>query len=172
MASRLVGWVGVAVIVVMTGCFDFTGICGRQDESSVRIYLVNDSTTHVVAPKLGVCPVGMTTEPHYFVDPIPNIQPGESVVYTTRQIAGNHGVCTNADPAFSIGLCGWSYGTCTCAMTHVAQKFGGQIGFQFNCGDTIILRWTDTGGAGGTWTSEGLTAAGNAAPTADFQIVP
>ena len=59
-------------------------------------------------------------------------------------------------------------------MTYVGMPDGppymGVIGVQFNCGDTIELRWSNcaTGGGEGTWTSTVIPAAGNPQPTEAF----
>jgi hypothetical protein len=172
MARRFVGTVAAfAGVLMAAGCVDFTPLCSSLDDSSVRVYLINDSNSFLVSPKLGVCPNGLSTEPHFFIDP-PVLRPGEVARYTTRQIAGTQGDCSEAGSAFSIGLCGWGFGSCSCSMTQIAKRYGGQIGTQFHCGDTILLRWTDAGETGGTWTSEVLPATGNEPPTADFQIIP
>jgi len=151
------------------GCADLLSLLASSDGTIVRIRLINDSVTQYVAPNLGVCPNGMASTPHYFVTPTPVIAPGREATYTTRQIAGADGSCSAAATDLEIGLCGWEHGASEAELTSVGTRFGGKIGFQFGCGDTVILRWSDAGGDDGTWTSEVEPAAGNDTPTADFQ---
>lgn len=146
---------------------------GACDEgSSARIRLVNASADQYVAPNVGVCPNGMAAAPHYFAYPTPMLGPGEEITYTSRQIAGIDGDCGTYSTNFAVGLCGWQYGASPDALSSATRRFGGQIGFQFHCGDTITLRWTETGEGGGTWTSEVEPAAGNPTPTVEFQEIP
>ena len=153
----------------MLGIMDLLGGC--QPHSYIRLWLVNDSKTKYVSPHPGLCPQGLTTLPHYFVDQRPVLAPGESKSYTTVEMAGAEGLCVNR-PDFMIGLCGWNYGDDPANLTGCSDRYGGQIGYQFNCGDTVILHWTDSGAATGTWTSEVLPANGNPAPSAPFQMLP
>lgn len=140
--------------------------------SVVRLYLVNTSAAKFVSPNPGICPQGIEeSTTHRFLAEPPVIGPGEAVTYTTWQIAGANGLCGDADPSFSVGLCGWKFGDAADNLTLQAEKFGGQIGYQFNCGDTVILRWADTGPACGTWASEVLTAPGNNPPTMSFMTI-
>ncbi len=162
---------GVALLILigmMGGCLP----APSDSTDVIRIYLVNDSNTHYVSPNLGVCPNGMGFTPHYFVNPPPVIAPGRAVCYTTTDLAGTQGNCSSTNPLFAIGLCGWSYGPTAEGLSSHSQKYGGQIGVQFHCRDTVILRWTDGLLTGGTWNSEILTSPGNPKPSASFQIVP
>jgi hypothetical protein len=151
------------------GCADLFPFLACGEESVVEIRLMNDSATQFVAANLGVCPNGMANEPHYFVDAPHVLAPGEEVTYTTRQVAGLAGNCLIFSSDFMIGLCGWEYGSSAEELTAVATRYGGQIGFQFSCGDTVILRWSEAGETGGAWTSEVQPAPGNDAPVAEFQ---
>jgi hypothetical protein len=150
-------------------CAEWFPVLACGDGSVVEIRLVNESDTEYVAGNLGVCPNGMAVEPHYFIDSPPVLAPGEEVSYTTGQVAGLGGNCLVYTTDFMIGLCGWQYGPSADELTAVATRYGGQIGFQFSCGDTVILRWSDTGAAGGAWTAEVQPAAGNSTPVAEFQ---
>ncbi|MEK6643556.1 MAG: hypothetical protein AAB385_05695 [Planctomycetota bacterium] len=161
----------IFVLFLIAGCVNELLMLAAQDPGSVRVYLVNGSSTRFVAPNLGLCPQGLETLPHNFVTEPPVIGPGQSVSYTTRQLAGASGDCSSASPSFMVGLCGWSYGNAADSLTRFDQKYGGQIGMQFNCGDTVILRWTDGGPDCGTWSSEVLSAPGNTVPTAQFQQI-
>ncbi len=166
LASTLTGWLG---------CIPAGQNCPCQTESTIRIWLVNKSETNYVAPVLKVCPKGMISEPHFTVDPVPKIAPRQVLLYTTTKIAGDQGDCSQADPNFMLGICGWTYGTCTCGMKQADVRYGGQIGVQFNCGDTVILRWSDDPNdpnAAGSWESEVLPAAGNPEPNAAFMTLP
>ena len=145
--TAIVGTLGAA------GCADLWTLLASGEEGIVQIRFVNDSATETVAPNVGVCPNGMASEPHYFLDSPPVIAPGEEVTYTTWQIAGLGGNCLFYSTDFMIGLCGWQYGPSADDLTAVETRYGGQIGFQFSCGDTVILRWSDAGEAGGAWTS-------------------
>jgi hypothetical protein len=139
-----------------------------EPQGIVQITLANDSATQYVAPNLGVCPQGMATLPHYFVPAAPVLAPGAEVTYTTDQIAGSDGNCRAFSTEFTVGLCGWSYGASATTMTAADSRLRGIIGAQFNCGDTVILHWSDSGDAGGTWTSEVQPAIGNPTPTEAF----
>lgn len=142
------------------------------DGAAVRLYLVNTSANKFVSPNPGICPQGIEeSTTHRFLAEPPVIGPGEAVTYTTWQIAGANGLCKNADANFSVGLCGWKFGDSVDNLTLQAEKFGGQIGYQFNCGDTVILRWSDSGPACGTWTSEVLSAPGNVTPSMPFMTI-
>lgn len=170
----------LAAALMTTSCAQLTNLAdllagiaaGSCDEtSSVRIRLVNTSADQFVAPNVGVCPNGMAASPHYFAHPTPVLGPGEEITYTSCQIASIDGNCDTFSTDFAVGLCGWRYGASTDALTSATRRFGGQIGFQFSCGDTIILRWTDSGNDGGTWTSEVEPATGNTTPAVDFQEI-
>lgn len=158
------------VTAPFAGCLDFLSPCQLDETNTVRIRLVNNSETQYVSPNLGVCPNGMSQSPHHFVTPPPVLGPGEEMVYTSGEIGSCDGDCATYSTAFMIGLCGWSHGTSQDQLAAVNSPWGGQIGVQFNCGDTVTLRWTDAGDAGGTWSSEVETATGNAAPTAAFEF--
>ena len=164
---------GLAVVGLVAGCevANFLGLNGLEKNTYIRIYLVNDSATYTVSPKPGLCPQGLENLPHYFAVESPLLAPGESISYTTVQLAGLEGYCAGLDN-FMIGLCGWKFGTDPAALTSCSDRYGGAIGVQFNCGDTVILRWTDMGGANGVWTSEILPAQGNPVPTTAFQPLP
>ncbi len=167
--SRVVVVAALGTACLGTTCVQFLAPCGET--STVTVKLINDSSTDTVAPNLGFCPNGMANQPHYFVSTPPVLGPGEEITYTACQIAGGYGNCDTYSTDFMVGLCGWQYGASAENLTATANRFGGQIGAQFFCGDTVTLRWTDTGATGGTWTSEVATATGNAAPTADFQAL-
>jgi len=164
---------GIAILLVFSGGCGWEGLFGGPDAgATVRLYLVNSSTAKFVSPNPGICPQGIgDSSSHRFLEERPVIGPGEAVSYTTWEIAGENGICREADASFSVGLCGWKYGDAADSLETQAQKYGGQIGVQFNCGDTVILRWSDSGPACGTWTSEVLTAPGNAAPTMAFMVI-
>jgi len=141
--------------------------------TTLSITLSNDSCSTYISPKLGVCPKGMTELPHYFVDPPAILAPGESVTYTTDQVAGAaDGDCSSFPTTFTVGIPGWGYGPTSNPdlMTYVETRFVGFIGTQFHCGDTIILHWSNcaAGGGAGFWTSEVVAAPGNPTPTASF----
>lgn len=159
------------VLLLFAGCVNELLMIAAQDAGSVRVYLVNESTAKFVSPNLGLCPQGLETLPHSFVTTPPIIAPGQAVSYTTRELAGTAGDCSAASPDFMVGLCGWSYGDSAESLTRFDMKYGGQIGMMFNCGDTVILRWTDGGADCGTWSSEVLTRPGNATPTVEFQQI-
>jgi hypothetical protein len=164
----------VVAAVYSAGCTDLLNLfslAGLDAQQGVRIYLVNSSTSKFVSPNPGLCPQGIENQGHSFLSESPVIAPGQAVTYTTVQIGGDTGVCASADPSFMIGLCGWRFGVDSANLSQCTQKFGGQINVQFQCGDTVILRWTDGGGENGTWSSEVLTAPGNAAPTMAFQTI-
>jgi len=142
-----------------------------SEETMVTVRLINDSTSQYVAPNLGFCPLGMATQPHFFVASPPVLGPGEEATYTSCELAGVYGNCQTYNSDFMTGLCGWAYGTNQEQLSQTIRRFGGQIGAQFNCGDTIILRWTEAGEAGGTWTSEVEPATGNPQPQTPFQAL-
>lgn len=159
----MVAWFAVS------GCDDQCLFCAAQDEGAVTVRLINDSAAQHVSPNLGVCPNGMAAQPHVFVDPLPVLGPGEEITYTTTGIAGSQGDCLRYTTDFMIGLCGWQYGASADDLVNGGRPYGGQIGFQFQCGDTVILRWLDDGEEGGEWTSEVETAPGNEPPAGEFQ---
>lgn len=136
----------------------------------VRIKVVNDSVRQFVSPVIAVCPNGIQNEPHHFVQTPAVLAPGESITYTTTEIGGSDGNCQTFNTNFMLGVCTWEFGSTRETLTPATnQRFGGQIGFQFECGDTVILHWLDTDETGGSWTAEVLTAPGNQAPSAPFQ---
>ena len=154
------------------GCsIDWLPFWPNLDASSVRVYLINDSTTQYVAPNLGLCPQGLANPPHSFLDAPPILAPGEAIGYSMWRIGGAAGLCIGDCPDYMVGLCGWWYGPDSEVANRIDRKFGGQISLQFQCGDTILLRWTDAGAEGGVWSSSVLTAPGNDPPTADFQEI-
>jgi hypothetical protein len=159
------------VVLVVSGTL-LCGGCPFQPQPDpatiVRIKLVNDSQAQYVQPHLRVCPLGMATDPHYPLANPPILAPGQSATYTTAQIAGDDGNCQTFSTDFMLGLCGWGYGTNRNNLSDTGQRYGGQIGYQFWCGDTVILHWTDDGGPG-IWTSEVQSAVGNEPPVAPFQ---
>lgn len=158
--------------IVAAGC-DVQSMLPLPDSGAVvRLYLVNTSTNKFVSPNPGICPQGIEeSTSHRFLDAPPVLAPGTAVSYTTWQIAGFDGLCGDADPTFAVGLCGWKFGDAADQLELQPEKFGGQIGYQFACGDTVILRWSDSGPACGTWTSEVLTAPGNAPPSMAFMTI-
>jgi hypothetical protein len=139
--------------------------------TTLTINVFNDSCATYISPRLGVCPNGMAQPPHYFVEPPPVITPGQSVSYTSDQIAGAvDGDCSTFS-GLVVGIPGWGYGPTSNpdTMTYVETRFVGLVGVQFHCGDTINLRWSNcTTGGEGTWTSEVIPAPGNPDPTAPF----
>jgi hypothetical protein len=163
------------VVLGLAGCTDQMAAqlasLQASNTNALRVYLVNKSTTKFVSPKLGLCSTGLDNLPHDFIQDPPVLAPGQAVSYSSLQISSDRGNCSTAGDQFMIGLCGWKYGDSATNLTSYPQRYGGQIGFQFQCGDTIILRWNDGGPDCGAWTSEVLTAPGNAAPTADFQLI-
>jgi hypothetical protein len=163
--------VAVFLLLVLTRCTDQILMMGASDPASVRLYLVNESENLYLSPNPGLCSQGLTAGPHRFLEVRPILAPAEAVSYTTRQIGGAEGVCTGERPDFMVGLCGWSFGSSPDQMTEINVQYGGQIGHQFNCGDTVILRWVDAGPAGGAWSSECLTAPGNMPATMEFQSI-
>ena len=70
----------------------------------VRIKLVNDSERQFVSPNVAVCPNGITDPPHHFVEVPPVLGPGESITYTTEELAGTDGNCQTFSTNFMIGL--------------------------------------------------------------------
>jgi hypothetical protein len=147
-----------------------------QDDThptTLKITLYNDSCGTYIAPKLGVCPNSMAQPPHYFAEPPPVIVPGQSVTYTTDQLAGaTDGSCVDYPTTFTVGIPGWGYGPTSNpdTMTYVETRFVGLIGVQFSCGDDVNLHWSNctTGGGEGVWTSEVIPGPGNPEPTAPF----
>jgi hypothetical protein len=168
MMVRMAGTIlAVAVSAPWTGCLERFNP-NADDEASVRVTLVNGSSTQYVSPNLGVCPMGMATPPHYFVTPAPVLAPGQQITYSTDQIAGASGNCQTFATDFTIGLCGYSYGASAEGLTAIEGPYRGIIGTHFNCGDTVVLTWSDAGSAQGSWTSEVQPAAGNPTPTEAF----
>lgn len=161
----------VAILLLTGGCTEQWFSLFASDPGSVRVYLVNTSASRLVAGNLGLCSLGLENQPHRFIEQPPVLAPGESYALTTRQIGGAEGDCTNASPQFMIGLCGWRFGDTVESLQLQDQKFGGQIGYQFHCGDTVILRWADGGPDCGTWASEVLSAPGNPQPSQPFQTI-
>jgi len=157
-------------VLVASGCADLFGTL-LSAGPMVRIKLVNDSERQFVSPNVAVCPNGITDPPHHFVEVPPVLGPGESITYTTEELAGTDGNCQTFSTNFMIGLCTWHFGPARDDLTTSEQRFGGQIGVQFQCGDTVILHWLDTDEAGGTWTAEVVTAPGSEPPTASFQLL-
>lgn len=158
-----------AAAVSGSDCLQSLFPCG--EDATITVRLINDSTSQSVAPNLGFCPLGMATQPHFFVATPPVLGPGEEITYTSCEIAGAYGNCQTYNSDFMTGLCGWEYGANQAQLSQTIRRFGGQIGVQFNCGDTIILRWTEAGEAGGTWTSEIEPATGNPQPQTAFQAL-
>lgn len=154
--------------IACDSAFDFFGV---PSATTLRLYLVNESTTRYVSPNPGLCAEGLEAGTKRFLDVPPVIAPGEAVSYTSFEIGGQDGICSGDNPQFMIGLCGWKHGASAEDLSPCSKRYGGQIGFQFQCGDTIILRWTDAGDIDGTWTSEILSALGNGPPAADFQYI-
>jgi len=165
---------GIAGVVLLTGA----GCPGPADQdapppTAIKITLFNDSCGTYLAPKFGVCPNGMTQEPHHFVNPPAVVAPGESVTYTSDQVAGaTDGNCVAFPTVFTAGIPGWGYGPTSNpdTMTYVDTRYIGIIGIQFHCGDTVNLHWSNcaTGSGEGTWTSEVIPGVGNPEPTAPF----
>lgn len=162
----------VALAAVLGACGAFPHGLDRFERGFVRIYLVNTSTTKFVAPNPGLCPEGLQNLPHFFVRTPPLLAPGESVSISTLELAGPRGACCGDPADFMIGLCGWKYGTDPDNLATCADRYGGALGMQFRCGDTVILRWTDVGAEIGVWSSEVLTARGNAPTTQPFMALP
>jgi hypothetical protein len=151
-----------------SGCADvFSTLVGVQPV--VQIKVVNDSERQTVSPNIAVCPNSIEQPPHYFVDIPPVLGPGESITYTTEELAGSDGNCRTFNTSFMLGICTWQFGPTRDDMTTVDQRFGGRIGSQFQCGDTVILHWLDTDEVGGSWTAEVVPARGNQPPSASFQ---
>ncbi len=173
MSRKTVGCVtALSLILVGTSCEGLLQLLPQIDGASVKLILINDSATKHVSPNPGLCPQGLDVQTHAFLDPRPLLAPGERIAVSTFQLAGFDGLCSDADPSFMIGLCGWHHGEDPANLTQCTEQYGGQIGFQFHCGDTVILRWTDEGGPDGTWTSEVVPATGNAPPMMAFQLMP
>ncbi len=160
----------LAGVFACTGCKDWFNVV-LDSRSTVRIKLVNTSETQFVRPNIGVCPNGMALPPHHFMASPPVLAPGEEITLTTGELGGADGNCITFSTNFMIGMCDWQYGPAADDLASAGKRYGGQIGFQFRCGDTVILRWSDEGEAGGTWTSEVETATGNEPPAADFQLL-
>jgi hypothetical protein len=162
-------FIGVACAAALSGstCLQLLTPC--TEDAMVTVRLINDSATQSVSPNLGFCPNGMANVPHHFVSSPPVLGPGEEATYTSCEVAGSFGNCRSFGADFAIGLCGWRYGADQAQLTQASRRFGGQITHQFNCGDTVILRWTDAGDSGGAWASEVQAGAGNTQPGAAFQ---
>ena len=166
---RIVGLLAVLAALGAGGCANLLEAL-RIPQPLVRIKVVNDSVRQTVRPNIAVCPNGIESEPHHFVRTPPVLGPGESITYTTAEIAGTDGNCQTFDTNFMLGVCTWEFGDSRETLAPAAaQRFGGQIGFQFQCGDTVILHWLDTDEVGGSWTAEVITAIGNQLPSAPFQ---
>ena len=158
------------VLPAVAGCPGLWPVTPPTGDETVQVRLINDSATQYVAPNLGVCPNGMANQPHHFVETPPVLAPGEEITYSAGELAGSGGNCVTFATDFMVGLCGWLYGADGEELDSVERRFGGQIGFQFSCGDTIILRWSEAGeDESGTWTSEVEPAAGNDPPEVPFQ---
>ncbi len=166
-ASRLLTVAACVAVLSGATCLQFLVPCTEQAMVTVR--LINDSAAQSVSPNLGFCPNGMASQPHFFVGAPPVLGPGEEATYTSCEVAGSFGNCQSFSADFMVGLCGWRFGADQAQLAQVPRRFGGAIGQQFSCGDTIILRWSDAGGNGGAWTSEVQPAAGNSPPAAAFQ---
>lgn len=162
----------MSLVLVGAGCEGLLLLLPPIDAASVKLVLINDSATKYVSPNPGLCPQGLDTGPHSYLASRPLLAPGARVTITTFQLAGFDGLCVDADPSFMIGLCGWHHGDDPANLTQCSNQYGGQIGYQFHCGDTVILRWTDEGGPDGTWTSEVVSATGTAPPMMAFQLMP
>ncbi len=164
--------VGMAVLagLGLSGCANLLATLVGT-EPLVRIKVVNDSARQFVSPNIAVCPNGITQPPHHFVEVPAVLAPGESITYTTEEIAGTDGNCRTFTTDFMLGICTWQFGSTRDDLATADQRFGGQIGFQFQCGDTVILHWLDTDETGGSWTAEIITAPGNQVPTAPFQAL-
>jgi len=168
MTRRAIGeTLAVLLGLPLVGCLEWLSP-GPTEVGTVQVRLINDSSTQYVAPNLGVCPYGMATPPHYFVNPAPVLGPGEEITYTTDQLAGDEGNCLVFTTDFTIGLCGYSYGTQADSLTPVEGPYRGLIGVHFSCGDTVVLRWSDAQDQQGAWSSEVEPAPGNPQPTEDF----
>jgi hypothetical protein len=169
-------------LALLGGCPALTGADPNAAQSTaLTITLFNDSCGTYIAPKFGVCPLGMAQQPHYFVEPPALLAPGQSVSYTTDQVAGaTDGDCSAFSSDFTVGVPGWGYGPTSNpdTMTYVGMPDGppyvGIIGTQFHCGDTIELHWSNCaeGGGAGSWTSEVIPAQGNPAPSEPFGPPP
>lgn len=160
----------VAWSTMTLGCVELVNLLPIEG-ASVKLILMNNSSSRYVSPNPGLCPQGLDSGGHAFLETPPIIAPGQSVTLTTFQIAGLSGLCSSADPTFMVGLCGWKHGEGPENLSQCTQRYGGQIGFQFNCGDTVILRWTDSGGVDGVWTSEVQPAQDNPLPDLTFQLM-
>lgn len=171
MAKRFVG-ATILLATISAGCMELTNLIPQIGAASVKLVIYNDSTSKFVSPKPGLCPQGLEVQTHSFLANPPVIAPGGSATVTTLDIGGLDGICIASDPSFMVGFCGWKFGEDPNNLAACTQQYGGQIGFQFNCGDTLIMRWTDTGGESGTWTTQVQPAAGNPTPTQQFQVLP
>lgn len=169
--TRIIGQllIGAACAAAVSGVTCLQLFIPCTEDAMITVRLINDSATQSVAPNLGFCPNGMVAQPHFFVSSPPVLGPGEEATYTSCEVAGSFGNCRSFSTEFMIGLCGWQYGADGAQLTQVSRRFGGAIGQQFTCGDTVILRWSDAGNNGGTWASEVQPAPGNSQPAAAFQ---
>ena len=186
---RVCVYVGLSTVSLAllsgAGCPGVTGL-GLNDPNTAHpttltITLFNDSCGTYIAPKFGVCPLGMAQQPHYFVEPPAVVVPGQSVTYTTDQVAGTtDGDCVAFASDFTVGIPGWGYGPTSNSdtMTYVGMPadppYVGIIGTQFHCGDTIELHWSNCAAVcgAGSWTSNVIPGAGNPAPTEPFGPPP
>lgn len=157
--------------LLAAGCTELFSLIPLFQDASVKLVIHNDSATRYVSPNPGLCPQGLEVQTHSFLAERPVISPGGSVTITTLDIGGLDGLCADADPSFMVGFCGWQHGEDPDSLSACTLQYGGQIGFQFNCGDTIVLRWTDEGGPDGIWTSEVIPQTGNPAPQMPFQLM-
>jgi len=168
MIVRMAGMMlAVTLSAPWTGCLDRSSP-NTDAAASVRVTLINGNSTQYVSPNLGICPLGMATPPHYFVTPAPVLGPGEQITYTTDQIAGASGNCQAFATDFTIGLCGYNYGASADNLTALEGPYRGIIGTHFNCGDTVVLTWSDALSPQESWTSEVQPATGNPTPTEAF----
>jgi hypothetical protein len=186
-----VNWTEDGVEVSDSASYTFTviencNLVANFLSSTLKVTLYNDSCGTYIAAKFGVCPKGMSEQPHYFIDPPAVIAPGDSITYTTDQVvtdeggSADDGNCVAFPTAFTVGVPGWGYGptnnpdTMTWVGMPADPPYVGFIDTQFHCGDTINLRWSncDTGTGAGTWTSEVIPGPGNPAPTAPFGPPP
>jgi hypothetical protein len=168
---RIVVLTAVLAGLGLSGCTALLEALAGKDPF-VRIKVVNDSVRQTVSPNIAVCPNGIENDPHHFVQTPPVLGPGESISYTTEEIAGTDGNCQTFATNFALGVCSWQFGSSRETLAPAAsQRFGGQIGVQFQCGDTVILHWLDTDETGGSWTAEVITATGNQPPSAEFQLL-
>lgn len=169
--ARTAGIIVVLGVIAAGGCTDAFNLLPIFDSASVKLIIHNDSATKHVSPNPGLCPQGLEVQTHSFLENPPVLAPGASVTITTLDIGGFDGLCADADPSFMVGFCGWKFGEDPNNLSACTEQYGGQIGYQFHCGDTLIMRWTDSGGTNGTWTTEVQPAMGNPAPTMEFQVM-